>query len=289
MPENVLADRMLSDAAKVVYAALAMLTHGGRPTWAKQATIGELVAKEERTVRRLLSELEKGGWLEKGRDARGWRTYRLLRGHPDAHVIHVRPGSNGLEVFDPDAEVAGGTGQIRPIDPARSDRHEETQGRDLPEKREQLSLLAAVAAIDLGACERGDYDGFSAEDLLRSEQLATKLEEMRAATWQERPRPVRSAVFRKAWKQLVVTEERKPSDIVKAIRGMRRDDWAGRRERNGWEYLARSFDRWVQLDTRGGGAATAIGAEPKREDYETQAEWADAVVDFHAARRKAKR
>ena len=51
---------------------------------------------------------------------------------------------------------------------------------------------------------------------------------------------------KKAWKK-AIGEGRTPSDFIKAIYGMKLDPWPERKDRNGWVYVVRHIERWIDL------------------------------------------
>ena len=78
---------------------------------------------------------------------------------------------------------------------------------------------------------------------------------------------------RKAVESLV-DEERKPSDIIKAIHGIKKDPWPDRKKYRSFAHIAKGFDRWLTLFNEPENPALPGGyGEWRDEGYATEEEW----------------
>lgn len=75
----------------------------------------------------------------------------------------------------------------------------------------------------------------------------------------------------KAIKEML--EERKPSEICKAIKGISNDPWPDRKKYNGFKHIAKSFDRWLTMADEVRTSQPGGYGEWRDEGYATRQQW----------------
>ena len=68
-----------------------------------------------------------------------------------------------------------------------------------------------------------------------------------AVVWNKNQKRTTVNIERKKTWAKAMGEGHKPSDFLKAIYGMRHDTWPERKNRNGWTYVLRHIERWIEL------------------------------------------
>ena len=222
--------------------------------WPSRAKMARELKVAETAVSREVRLLELAGLLAREkRDIQG----KMLSGYaltlspmsPIGHV-QVTPVSCNTGVT---IELPIGHKGVTPVsskgDPrvtrTRKNLKEQERTKGTANDTAPLGELIPQAVLD-GLC---DGKPAAAAKVLGSKAFRKCMVRFHCELWGSNPRlfSADAKPLVKALKSLAA-EGRQPSDVLRAMRGMRQDSWPLRRERNGWEYLVRQFQRWLEDD-----------------------------------------
>lgn len=214
-----------SASKKLLLLTLASYADEHWACWPSQVTLAEVTELGERTVRRLLAEMEDDGLLrrEERRRADGYRTSDRIILRPPPAIVAAEP-----EPSPTDDNLTGQPVHISPATMAGQELPVGTTRRTLPENaRGQLSLVAASQPPAAPAVPRGTP---STGPLLDFE-----------AFWAVYPRKAGKRAAREAWAKAV--KRANPADIIAGAVRYRDDpnrDDAYTKYPQGWL----NADRW---------------------------------------------
>ncbi len=174
----------------------------------------------------------------------------------------------------------GGTLCATDRDPVR---HGQGQGVDTSiTKEEELSKKGAPL-----------FEMFSFEDVVDgkadaspSDGVAQIIHDRWSLLWEKPTREI-GVTRLKVWR-LFIKAGGTPSDFAKAVVGMTRDPWTGRRDYCEWRYIVRDVDKWIDLFNEDGSAVrrTKASANTKRMHGHTMPSdhvWSE-VDNYYSAR-----